>query len=506
MSFPQQDEYWLTTLAFIASHMHPEDILLVPAEFTEKLTHAFDYSYSYSTQEKRVQWLVIHKGRIPEINFAFLRKFIETSAPVFANEVFVVFSKHSLSKVKGDSVHLVALQKKLEGFKKTSSFYWFRKAIKNITQIFHASHPTVRAHSSSSMAPYDELEQTTLAIESSKVGSAEYLHHHADYQRKLLANIKRTNDQHQPDLNFLNERLLFAADAVRLNIKNLGYEYARSLRDKLIIPENLSPQKIGLKSKACQQCDIECVWFLYWCQQLHTPVVYHRKLWEFCYILQALYEHDCLTPGRKGLGFGCGEEPLPSLLAAYDIAITATDLDPGESAAQGWIETNQNMTSLEKIWHPGLCTRELFDKNVSLQYINMNAIPDHLEGKYNFCWSACALEHLGSIKNGLQFIENSLKTLVPGGISIHTTEFNYVEDEETIDNYGTVLFRKRDFEELFARLTAANHEVAVLDFSVGSDFLDRFIDLPPYNSKIYAHTQDAHLKLLIDGFASHRLA
>ena len=133
----------------------------------------------------------------------------------------------------------------------------------------------------------------------------------------------------------MNTRLLFAADAVRLNIKSLGYEYARSLRDKLIIPENLSPQKIGLKSQACQQRDIEGDYFLCWCQQLHTPVVYHGKLWECCYILQALYEHDCLTPGRKGLGFGCGEEPLPSLLAADDIAITATDLDPAESAAQG---------------------------------------------------------------------------------------------------------------------------------------------------------------------------
>jgi hypothetical protein len=55
MSFPQQDVYWLNTLAFIASHMHPEDTLLVPAEFTEKLTHAFDYSYSYRAQEKRFQ-------------------------------------------------------------------------------------------------------------------------------------------------------------------------------------------------------------------------------------------------------------------------------------------------------------------------------------------------------------------------------------------------------------------------------------------------------------------
>jgi hypothetical protein len=54
MSFPQQDIYWLHTLAFIESHMHPEDILLVPAEFTEKLIHVFDYSYSYYAQEKKI--------------------------------------------------------------------------------------------------------------------------------------------------------------------------------------------------------------------------------------------------------------------------------------------------------------------------------------------------------------------------------------------------------------------------------------------------------------------
>lgn len=301
-------------------------------------------------------------------------------------------------------------------------------------------------------------------------------------------------------LNLL--RLLKKTDAISLNIKTFGYEYARNLRKQLTIPSNLLPQKINLQSKACQQNDIESDWFFYWCQEMKIPVAYHRKLWEFCYILQALYEYDLLTPGRKGLGFGCGEEPLPSILAAYDIAITATDLDPTASAAQGWIETKQNMSSLEKIFRPELCTKELFTKNVSLKYVNMNAIPAYLEGKYDFCWSACALEHLGSIKNGLLFIENSLKTLVPGGISIQTTEFNYLEEEETIDNNGTVLFRKKDFEQIAKKLTAAGHQVAPLDFNIGSCVLDKFIDIPPYYSQLYGIPQEAHLKLLIDRFAS----
>jgi hypothetical protein len=160
------------------------------------------------------------------------------------------------------------------------------------------------------------------------------------------------------------------------------------------------------------------------------------------------------------------------------------------------------MSSVEKILHPELCTKELFTKNVSLKYVDMNHIPTDLEGKYDFCWSACALEHLGSIKNGLLFIENSLKTLVPGGISIHTTEFNYLEEEETIDNYGTVLFRKKDFEQVAKKLSAAGHQVVPLNFDIGSRVLDRFIDIPPYNSKIHELKQEAHLKLLIDGFPS----
>ena len=58
------------------------------------------------------------------------------------------------------------------------------------------------------------------------------------------------------------------------------------------------------------------------------------------------------------------------------------------------------------------------------------------------------------------------------------------------------MFRKQDFEVIFSRLTAAGHQVAPLDFNVGSGVLDRFVDFPPYGG------EDAHLKLLVDNFAS----
>jgi SAM-dependent methyltransferase len=284
---------------------------------------------------------------------------------------------------------------------------------------------------------------------------------------------------------------------VRSNVKALGYQYARSLLKNLSPPDNLSAVNVGLASKACQQEDIESAWFAYWCQQMQVPIVYHRKMWEFCYILQVLYDYDLLKSGVRGLGFGCGEEPLPSLLAAYDIEITATDLNPQESSAKGWLDTNQNASSIEKIWNSKLCGRELFEKNVSLRYVDMNAIPPDLENSYDFCWSACALEHLGSIDNGLRFIEESIKTLVPSGVCIHTTEFNYLQEDKTVDNCGTVLFRKRDFIKLVQNLTSQGHQVVPLNFEIGDGFLDQFIDIPPYET-----TQDAHLKLLVDDFAT----
>ena len=302
---------------------------------------------------------------------------------------------------------------------------------------------------------------------------------------KLLSyiEIQNTSENHQA--------------TVRSNVKALGYQYARSLLKNLSPPENLSPVKVGLASKACQQEDIESDWFAYWCQQLQVPIVYHRKMWEFCYILQVLYDYDLLKSGVRGLGFGCGEEPLPSLLAAYDIEITATDLNPQESSAKGWLDTNQNASSIEKIWNSKLCVRDLFEKNVNLRYVDMNAIPPDLENSYDFCWSACALEHLGSIDNGLRFIEESIKTLVPGGVCIHTTEFNYLQEEKTVDNCGTVLFRKRDFIKVVQSLISQGHQVAPLNFEIGSGFLDQFIDIPPYEK-----IQDAHLKLLVDDFAT----
>ena len=281
------------------------------------------------------------------------------------------------------------------------------------------------------------------------------------------------------------------------NVKVLGYHIARQLASKLpTVPTAGMPARVGLASKACTQDDIESSWFAYWCKRLKVAPVYHRKLWEFCYILQALFDAGALRSAASGIGFGCGEEPLPSLFASMGISVTATDA-PGEIARAWATSGGQYAHSLNNLFRADLCHRSEFDSLVSLKYVDMNNIPHTFAGKFDFAWSSCALEHLGSIAHGLRFLEETLKCLKPGGVAVHTTELNFTSDEDTIDNGGTVLFLRKHFTEIAQRLTEKGCRVEALDFNTGSGFLDQFIDVPPYEG-----AEDAHLRLIFAGFGT----
>src|SRR4051794_39018227 len=112
-----------------------------------------------------------------------------------------------------------------------------------------------------------------------------------------------------------------------LDIKNLGYELGRRLATKNLANRNVTADHTRLKSKLCTQNDFECDWLLYWCRELACEPIYHRKIWEICYVPQVLFTEGQLVPGRRGICFGCGTEPLPSLFAKYGAIIMATDLD-----------------------------------------------------------------------------------------------------------------------------------------------------------------------------------
>jgi hypothetical protein len=123
----------------------------------------------------------------------------------------------------------------------------------------------------------------------------------------------------------------------------------------------------------------------------------------------------------------------------------------------------------------------------------MNRIDDDLKG-FDFTWSCCAFEHLGSIDAGIEFVINTVeKTLKPGGVAVHTTEFNMSSNTTTVDNESTVIFRKQDMERLIERLENSGHSVDTLKIAPDASVLDHFVDVPPYS-------QNLHLKMLLSGY------
>jgi hypothetical protein len=224
-----------------------------------------------------------------------------------------------------------------------------------------------------------------------------------------------------------------------------------------------------------------------------NPSHLHRKIWEFTWISAVLRKSGLLRKGNKGLGFGVGQEPLPVFFARHGIEILATDAPNAAIEGHGWETTGQHASSLEPLRRPQLLDDNLFDKLVSFRPADMNNISGDLKG-FDFCWSACCFEHLGSIEHGLTFVEQSLKTLRPGGLAIHTTEFNLSSNDATFEHPSLCLFRKRDIEALYDRLISAGHKPWPLNFHPGTGPADAYIDLPPYGLP--------HLKLEVASYAT----
>lgn len=305
--------------------------------------------------------------------------------------------------------------------------------------------------------------------------------------------------------------LLQDSDAIRGNVKNFGYQLARDAVERRgEVDVSAEPQRRGLVSKPTTQADMESAWFAYWCSQVKAAPIYHRKLWEFAFALQVLHDQGLLREGARGIGFGCGEEPLASYFASKSMDVLVTDLDSTQVAGQGWTETGQHAGTLESAFFPDIVDRARFARHVTHRFVDMNAIP-RFDAPFDFCWSICAMEHLGDIERGLRFVENSMSVLKPGGVAIHTTEFNFNGADRTVSEGPTVLYLRRHFEDLEKRLAAQGCRMLGPDFSVGTGPLDRFVDIPPYafgeggwfNMKTWtSREQAAHLKLLVFGYPS----
>ncbi len=232
-----------------------------------------------------------------------------------------------------------------------------------------------------------------------------------------------------------------------------------------------------------------------WCDEMGTPVRFARKQWEFVYILQALSLAGMLNSGKKGLGFGCGREPLSGLFAKYGCNILATDLEQSEALEQGWVDNMQHISDLDSLYScaSDFISHENFMKKVNYRSLDMNDVPADLYNKFDFIWSACAFEHLGSLQHGIDFVKNSARCLKKGGVAVHTTEFNLSSNDDTCEQPSCSVYRARDIERLISELEVGGYIIETLNLNTGEGNVDNYIDIPPYKSS-------PHLKLELSGY------
>ncbi|MCS6509924.1 hypothetical protein [Burkholderia thailandensis] len=81
----------------------------------------------------------------------------------------------------------------------------------------------------------------------------------------------------------------------------------------------------------------------------------------------------------------------------------------------------------------------------------MTAIDQDLTG-FDFTWSSCCFEQIGSRQTGLRFVVDSVEqTLYDRGIAYYAIELNLSPNEGTLDHGPVVFYRERDMLALVER-------------------------------------------------------
>lgn len=238
--------------------------------------------------------------------------------------------------------------------------------------------------------------------------------------------------------------------------------------------------------QVCTQKQMETARFQFWMDKLGMQPTYWRHLWELAYIAEVLYNGNMLKPGSRGIAFGCGNDPLVSLFASFGCQIIASDFQSNDVVGQGW--ASHHKSNLETLWYPAICSKELYDANVSFREIDMANLPNDL-GEFDFIWSTCALEHIAPhpLVLGPKFIINSFNLLLENGLAVHTTEFNVSSNDATIEAYfergdgsvegATALFRRKDILSLLQYFDDKGISSTV-NWNTGSGQIDNEIDGP----------------------------
>ena len=220
-----------------------------------------------------------------------------------------------------------------------------------------------------------KLEKELADLRAEKAGSEQWLD-------ASLRSLSRRVISGRPNSSYFNMRFR-AFEAALTNIRALGHELGRVEASRALNRSApMVPPEVSLNSKLCTKEDIDSEWALFWSKEMKSRLTYHRKLWEFVYIAQALYRAGKLAPENFGLGFGCGSEPLPSVFVKYGAQVVATDLADEVARSIPGLNSNCHMKGLNYLRQTSICPDPSKLENISFRDVDMNHIPEDFAGRF----------------------------------------------------------------------------------------------------------------------------
>jgi hypothetical protein len=269
-------------------------------------------------------------------------------------------------------------------------------------------------------------------------------------------------------------------------------------KENILIPAmdvyRVGPDVAFMQYSSCSSHDFFHPEFKRISNLIGLPPVFHRKYWEWVFVVHHAFRTGSMGPGKRGLVFGVGQEMLPAVFAKAGAVVMATDAPAHIGVGAGWQAGNEFSSGLAALPH-GDMDRPEFERLVQWRECDMNNINPNF-ANYDFCWSSCCLEHLGSLQKGLDFIRSSVEmTLKPGGTAVHTTEFNLSSNDDTVEVGQTVIYRRRDIDTFVAEMRALGHSVEPFRIAPDSLVIDGYVDTPPFSAP-------PHLRLRLEGYAS----
>jgi hypothetical protein len=210
--------------------------------------------------------------------------------------------------------------------------------------------------------------------------------------------------------------------------------------------------------------DFDSVWMQHWRSIINLrPDRFHRKDWENAAVIETIQSSGCYGHGKRGIGFGVGDEILSELFVTDGCQITATDL-----LGDDWGTTHNGMNRLRG------------KQNIDVRIVDMNWLrgESHRQAveseAYDFSWSVCSADHCGSVWLTKRFLLNQMNVLRPGGIAVHTAE--YSTDGRMPRQGGTSFMTAHDVMDLQSLAYRAGYEMAPVDWFFGDTFEDHIVD------------------------------